>query len=518
MVARLRVVLIKPSKYEPDGAVARFRRGVMPNSTLPYLRSLTPPSVRGVPVEVHAIDEYVHTDLDYLGLLEGEPGVRTLVALVGVQSHQFHRALDLAAIAVRGGALAVIGGPHPMTSDTSAVQGRGVSFALAEAELVWTAILEDALSGELRPVYGRERRWHPELEPPPLIPPSRRDLRRYIVPMVGVYPARGCPFVCNFCSVIKIAGRRVRSQPVATTLAGLRAARDAGAKMVMFTSDNFNKYPDAPELLEAMASERLGLKFFVQCDVQIARQEELVALLARAGCFQILVGVESFSRSTLLSIRKSQNRPELYGRIVELCDRYGITSHFTNILGFPQDTEESIRKHVRTLRRLRPAVVSFYVLTPIPGTEQYDEFLSGGLITERNLDRFDGSCTVWRHPSLRPERIRELLFRAYREFYSPRHAVANLPRLRWRDGASRVYPLAILGKSLLCRYGAWKREHPHSGGVGRVRLDGTEDTLDLRRRFYGFELAPLPACLGLSEADDALNRTVNPRLAETVPT
>jgi hypothetical protein len=517
MVARLRVVLVKPSKYEPDGTVARFRWGVMPNSTLPYLRSLTPPAVRGVPVEVHAVDEYVHTDLDYLGLLDREPGVRTLVALVGVQSHQFHRALDLAALARERGALAVLGGPHPMTCDTSAAQGRGVSFALAEAELAWPAILDDAVSGELRPVYGRDRRWQPDLEPPALVPPPRRDLRRYIVPMVGVYPARGCPFVCTFCSVIKIAGRRVRSQPVATTLAGLRAARAAGAEMVMFTSDNFNKYPDAPELLEAMASERLGLKFFVQCDAQVARQEPLVAQLARAGCFQILVGVESFHRATLLSIQKAQNRPELYGRIVELCDRYGITSHFTNILGFPQDTEEGIAEHVRTLRLLGPAVASFYVLTPIPGTEQYEEFLDRGLIEEPNLDRFDGSSTVWRHPCLPRRRLRELLFRAYREFYSPRHAVENLPRVRWRDGNSKVYPLAILGKSLLCRYSAWKREHPHAGGVGRVRRDGVEDYLGRRRRFYGFERAPLPRSLALPEPDEALNRTVNPRFASAVP-
>jgi len=46
-------------------------------------------------------------------------------------------------------------------------------------------------------------------------------LRRYAVQMLGVYPARGCPYRCNFCSVIKIAGGRIRSQPVETTMATL---------------------------------------------------------------------------------------------------------------------------------------------------------------------------------------------------------------------------------------------------------------------------------------------------------
>src|SRR6476620_12089154 len=147
MADRLRVVVLKPSKYTSDGYVERFRWGFMPNSTVPYLRSMTPAAVHDIPVEIHAVDEYVHTDLRYLSLLRRSPGGRTLVALVGVQSHQFHRALDLAAYARRNGCMAVIGGPHVMTCDTTALHGRGVSFALAEAELVWPEILRDAARG-----------------------------------------------------------------------------------------------------------------------------------------------------------------------------------------------------------------------------------------------------------------------------------------------------------------------------------------------------------------------------------
>ena len=335
MADQLRVVILKPSKYRPDGYVERFRWGFMPNSTVPYMRSMTPAELGGTQVEVHTIDEYVHTDLGYLSLLERPRGGRTLLALVGVQSHQFHRALDLAAYARRNGCLAVIGGPHVMTCDTSMLHGRGVSFALAEAELVWREILEDAVGGELRPVYGADGRWQQELEAPVVVPPGRQDLRRYVIPMLGLYPARGCPFTCNFCSVIKIAGRRIRSQSVATTLASLRAAKAGGVRTIMFTSDNFNKYPEAEELLSAIVEERLGLEFFVQCDTQIARQERLVALLAEAGCFQMFVGVESFNRQTLFAAQKGQNRPEMYRDIVRLCREHGISSHFSNIIGFP---------------------------------------------------------------------------------------------------------------------------------------------------------------------------------------
>ena len=184
----LQVVIIKPSKYLPDGVVERFRRGFMPNSTVPYLRSMVPVEVDGLPVETHTVDEYVHTDLEYLKRLSSPQGTRTLAALVGVQSHQFHRALDIAAYAQNNGCMTVIGGPHVMTCDTSMLHGRGVSFAQAEAELVWPKILHDAADGKLQPVYGSDRRWQQELDAPVLTPPSRRDLGRYMIPMLGGLP------------------------------------------------------------------------------------------------------------------------------------------------------------------------------------------------------------------------------------------------------------------------------------------------------------------------------------------
>ena len=92
MAAPLRVVILKPSKYTADGYVERFRWGFMPNSTVPYVRSMTPEEPGGTRVELHTIDEYVYTDMGYLSLLRRAQGGRTLLALVGVQSHQFHRA------------------------------------------------------------------------------------------------------------------------------------------------------------------------------------------------------------------------------------------------------------------------------------------------------------------------------------------------------------------------------------------------------------------------------------------
>jgi hypothetical protein len=157
------------------------------------------------------------------------------------------------------------------------------------------------------------------------------------------------------------------------------------------------------------------------------------------------------------------------------------------------------------LREMDPTWASFYILCPIPGTEQYDDFLAQGLITETNLDRFDTTCLTWRHPSLSRERLSELLFDCYRRFSSVRHALRNvMDEVSFRR--RRVVPRSVgtLAMSLFSRYCAWRKLHPMSGGVRRVRLDCVRDFLPLRLRTFGFPLAPLPRSLQLPAVESLL--------------
>ena len=101
-----------------------------------------------------------------------------------------------------------------------------------------------------------------------------------------------------------------------------------------------------------------------------------------------------------------------------MCREAGIATTFANILGFPQDTRDSVLEHLAALREISPEMASFYILTPIPGTDQYDDFRRQGLITEPNLDRFDASTLTWRHPNLSGSDLQELVFHCYREFFS----------------------------------------------------------------------------------------------------
>ncbi len=385
-----------------------------------------------------------------------------------------------------------------MTCDTTALQGRGVSFALAEAELIWRQILDDAIAGELQPTYGSHQRWAETLPNTVINPPTTDELARYTEPLLGLYPVRGCPYKCNFCSVIKISGRQVRSPDIESTLESLRRAKHGGVEKIMFVSDNFNKFPAVRDLLQAMIDEQLTVRFSCQCDTQIAKDPALVALLGRAGCGEMFVGVESFNRKTLKMAGKHHNHPTQYAEIVSLCNEVGIRAHFSSILGFPDDSEAEILHHLEVLKSLHPRQASFFILTPIPGTEQYDEFRKAGLITERNLDRFDSTRPTWSHPTLPPKLLEELLYKCYINFYG-----FLLKKRGLTDEEQRM--------AVYHRYTAAQRTHPMSGGVTRVWLDNAADFAGLRRATFDIDLVPLPNSLSLSGREAALNNRIKLR-------
>ena len=380
-----------------------------------------------------------------------------------------------------------------MTCDTTQFQNRGISFALAEAEVIWGEILDDAISGELKPVYGTEGRWAPILDGPVVTPPSQEDLSRYILPLLGLYPVRGCPYDCNYCSVIKISGQQVRSTPIHYTLQSLRNAKDSNIKQIFFVSDNFNKYSEATILMQEMVDKQLTIPFTCQCDAQIARQPEFVELLGKSGCNEMFVGVESFDTETLKEANKFHNKPDSYERIIRFCEAASINSHFSNIIGFPNDTITSIQQQLDMIIQLSPSISSFYILTPIPGSEQYDDFKTKGLLREDNLDKYDSTYLTWEHPTISPNDMSDLLFRCYIDFYTAALKSGNLSE------NNKATALAF-------RHYAKQKMHPMSGGTGKLKIDNVSDYIELRTKHYDIKLAPLPDNLQLSHTDQLINK------------
>ena len=196
-------------------------------------------------------------------------------------------------------------------------------------------------------------------------------------------------------------------------------------------------------------------------------------------------------------MNKRHNKPESYGEIIRLNKAAGIRSHFSNIIGLPDQTEQGIYDHLHSIIELGPDIASFYIMTPIPGTEQYRDFREKGLIYETNLDRFDTTTPTFYHEHIAPDRLQDLLYEVAWEFYR------NAMRKEYADEQIRSF-------IKFCRWAASNRMHHMSGGTRQVGVDCADDYLAYRSSVFdvGKEL-PLPDNLELSETDVQFNRVVD---------
>ena len=160
---------------------------------------------------------------------------------------------------------------------------------------------------------------------------------------------------------------------------------------------------------------------------------QFVELLAVAGCNQVFMGVETVRQETLNAARKRQNKVRDYA---EMCARYhefGIVCHAGYILGFPTDTPQTIAEDVETLKGIRFDQVSFFILTPLPGSEDHIRQYMAGVPMDVDLNNYDSFQPVIDHPLMSRNQWQEAYDRAWRQFYTARQMTAALRRIPKKD-------------------------------------------------------------------------------------
>ena len=215
-IDRFRIVLIKPSKYDDDGYLIRFWKGVLPSNTLNVLHGLTEEvkerRVFGeLPIEVTTFDETAEkVPINRIIRWGREPGTKLLVCLVGVQTNQFPRALDIARRFRAENIAVIIGGFH--TSGTINMLGEqepdiqelvqaSICVVSGEVEGKWEFSLADFLHGQLKPIYSfaQDLQSLVDLESSPLPKTSPKTMSHFAYPAFGTADtSRGCPFACSF--------------------------------------------------------------------------------------------------------------------------------------------------------------------------------------------------------------------------------------------------------------------------------------------------------------------------------
>ncbi len=435
----LKIILIKPSKYDDEGYVIRHWRGVLPSNTLACLYSLTEdvkkraalgPDVR---IEVEIFDESVQKiPVDRILRAGRAPSARTIIGLVGVQSNQFPRAADLARTFRQGGLPVMIGGFHVSGSlallpggsaEIQELIDLGVTVVKGEVEDRWADILRDALHDRLKPVYDFLGEM-PVLSNQPVPKPLGRYLKRFVAAKFGTIDcSRGCPFNCSFCTIINVQGREMRVRSPQSLEQAIRENyRLHGIDYYFFTDDNFARNSNWREVLDMLVrlrSEGIKITFMMQVDTQSYKSPGFVSLAASAGCTQVFIGMESINPKNLKASGKGQNRVEDYRNMIQAWHDARIDTHVAYIIGFPYDTPESVPEDIERLKReLGVQQASFFMLTPIPGSRDHANMVRAGEWMDRDLNKYDSFHETMNHPNFRPGEWYATYRKAWESFYS----------------------------------------------------------------------------------------------------
>lgn len=371
----MKILLINP-KY-PESFWS-FRWAV--NDVLPQKRAVNPPlglatlaALTPGDWEVRIVDENVEsipleTDADIVG-----------VCGMGVQ---FERQRELLAYYRGKGCYTVAGGSFASLCPER-YEGLVDTVVAGEAEYIWKRFCADFELGKAQSLYRESGTVRLEDSPTPRF--DLLALERYTTATLQF--SRGCPYLCEFCDIIVMFGRKPRHKNVAQVERELDALRARGVHNVFFVDDNLIGHRAvAKELLRALAryQQQHGypFSFGTEVSINLAQDKELLELFREARFSWVFVGIESPDPETLKQTRKMQNTHEDVLTSVRRMYEYGIDVLAGFIVGFDKDTPATFGQQYQFIvdSGIQAAMVG--LLTALPKTPLYERLAAEGRLRE----------------------------------------------------------------------------------------------------------------------------------------
>jgi Radical SAM superfamily len=444
---RFVLFLIKPSHYDDDGYVIQWFRSAIPSNSLACLHGLALDAAKrralgeDVDIEIYPIDETnARVRPHRIARQIQKAGGLGLVGMVGVQSNQFPRAMDIARPLRAAGVKVCIGGFHvsgclamlPETPDSlKEALDLGVSLFAGEAEGRLDEVLRDACDGALKPIYNFISDL-PSIEgaPMPVLPAER--VGRTISMITSFDAGRGCPFLCSFCTIINVQGRKSRYRSADDIEAVVRTNYAQGIRYFFITDDNLARNRNWEAIFDrliALRRERLKCRFVIQVDTMCHKIPGFIEKAAAAGVNRVFIGLENINPDSLVGAKKKQNRISDYREMLLAWRKVRCVTYCGYILGFPGDTPESIERDIKIIQRELPLdILEFSCLTPLPGSEDHKRQWTSGVSLDDDLNKYDLEHVVCDHPKMSREEWQEAYRRAWRTYYTPEHVTTVVRR------------------------------------------------------------------------------------------
>ena len=478
-----RVALIKPSHYDRDGYVIQWRRSTLPSNSLASVFGLMEECARqrvlgsDVDIEIEACDE-CNTIVDVPGVVKRIRAAGDgMVGLIGVQSNQFPRALDLGRQFRAHGLTVVMGGFHvsgciamlpELPPDLKEALDLGINLFAGEAEGRMAEVLRDVAAGTVKPIY-KYLNDLPEMAAAvyPILP---RDVVTRVAGHYSSFDAgRGCPFQCSFCTIINVQGRKSRYRTPDDVEAIVRANAAQGITRFFVTDDNYarnrNWEPILDRLIELREREGFNIRLLLQVDTLCHRIPGFIEKAARAGCTAVFIGLENINPESLMGTKKRQNKIWEYRDMLLAWRAQKVMTYAGYILGFPTDTPQSIARDIEIIKKELPVdILEFFYLTPLPGSEDHKNLFMRGVPMDPDMNKYDLEHACTGHPLMSKDTWEAVYADAWKRYYSDEH-VETIMRRAVVSGINRTKVL----DSLTIFSGAARIEGVHPLQFGFLR-------------------------------------------------
>ena len=433
----------------------------------------------GVEIDIVAIDE-INTRIDIPTLVAGfrRHGNFGLVALVGVQSNQYPRALDIAKPFRDAGIPVAMGGFH-VSGCLSMLDGKavglddcrdmGIAMFAGEAEGRLETVLLDAAANKLEPLYNFMNDL-PGIDgqPVPFLP------KQYVEHTLGLSTSfdagRGCPYQCSFCTIINVQGRKSRFRTADDIEKLVRLNWAQGIHKFFITDDNFarNREWEAifDRLIELREVHGIPLGLMIQVDTLCHKIKNFVEKSKRAGVTRVFIGLENVNPDNLAAAKKRQNKITEYRKMLLAWKAQGIITIAGYILGFPADTPETIRRDIAIIQQELPLdIIEFFCLTPLPGSEDHQVLWKKGIEMDADLNFYDVEHICTDHPRMTRQEWKDIYHEAWSLYYSAEHMKTLL-----RRAVATGVPVGSLVKLLVTFSTSVPLEKMHPLQTGILRL------------------------------------------------
>jgi radical SAM superfamily enzyme YgiQ (UPF0313 family) len=354
---------------------------------LATIAALTPDDI-----EVDLWDEPVHGGIDEATDFNKD---YDLVGITGYSSH-LNQVKKIAQVFRRRGTTVAIGGVGASTTPERLRAAADVLF-IGEAELTWPRFIEDWKSGNHCNKYRQVIKPDLATSPVPRWDSITNQMHRYL--LGAVQTMRGCPFDCEFCDVVHLFGRRPRHKPVDRVLEEVAALKRLGMEYIFFCDDNFIGDPHYTkellrELIPLNNSLETPVTFSTQLTVGVAKDEELLRLLADSNFGTLFIGIETPKKESLREANKFLN---LRTNLVDDCKKiqsYGMVIKAGMIVGFDHDDRNIFNEQFEFAQESCVPLPTTFVLKAPPGTRLWTRLQKEGRLLKAEKEGFFAETVV----------------------------------------------------------------------------------------------------------------------------